>query len=265
MYHTRTCTIYEPRLSWYPKGRNCSHLQLVSASRACLTRGFSGGGRQDKSLNCRPTTPHHHSVLRSGSIENEHPIRYMIRYSKSDSVCDSRERDPRMTAPTSASQHQHLSPPFSPLYPNSIPTSDDTNFQLSNFKFPHTARHISQRGVARAPTLKVTQYCDSRERDPRMTAPTSASQHQHLSPPFSPLYPNSIPTSDDTNFQLSNFKFPHTARHISQRGVARAPPRTRARLCDHCAASVDCMCGALHPPFVRRHCSAPQRRVGSFA
>ena len=163
----------------YPKGRNCSHLQLVSASRACLTRGFSGGGRQDKSLNCRPTTPHHHSVLRSGSIENEHPIRYMIRYSKSDSVCDSRERDPRMTAPTSASQHQHLSPPFSPrVYPNST-------------VYTHLRRH-----------------------------------------------------------QLSNFKFPHTAHDTSLSGASRARAATHTRTTDHCAASVDWMCGAVHPPFV---------------
>ena len=176
----------------YPKGRNCSHLQLVSASRACLTRGFSGGGRQDKSLNCRPTTPHHHSVLRSGSIENEHPIRYMIRYSKSDSVCDSRERDPRMTAPTSASQHQHLSPPFSPrVYPNS--------------------------------TLSTR-------------------------------------TSDDTNYiQLQRFPTPRTT-HLSAGRSARAATHTRTT--DHCAASVDCMCGALHPPFVTaRRLSAVSDRL----
>ena len=147
----------------YPKGRNCSHLQLVSASRACLTRVFSGDGRQEKSLNCRPTTPHHHSVLRSGSIENEHPIRYMIRYSKSDSVCDSRERDPRMTAPTSASQHQHLSPPFSPrVYPNSTlstRTSDDTNYPTSNFPTPRTT-HLSAGRRARAAThTRTTDHC----------------------------------------------------------------------------------------------------------
>lgn len=148
----------------FPKGRNCSHLQLVSASRACLTRGFSGGGRQDKSLNCRPTTPHHHSVLRSGSIENEHPIRYMIRYSKSDSVCDSRERDPRMTAPTSASQHQHLSPPFSPrVYPNSTRTSDDTNYPTSNFPTPRTT-HLSAGRRARAAThTRTTDHCAASE------------------------------------------------------------------------------------------------------